>query len=69
MYHYAMLTAASCSASGLHEVLLGLVLHIYIYIYIYVCMYVALTECKGIYHHICIYSGHICIYRALKTYI
>ena len=36
-----MLTAASCSASGLHVVFLGLVLYIYIYIYIYIC--------KGIY--------------------
>ena len=67
MYRYAMLTAASCSISGLHAVLLGLVLHIYIYIYIYI--YIAQTECKGIYRHICIYAGHICIYRALQTYI
>ena len=31
MYRYAMLTAASCSASGLHTVFLGLALYIYIY--------------------------------------
>ena len=33
MYRYAMLTAASCSASGLRAVFLGLALYIYIYIY------------------------------------
>ena len=65
MYFYAMLTAASCSASGLHTVLWGLALHLCIYIYIYI----AWTECKGIYHHICVYAGHICIYGALQTYI
>ena len=35
MYHYSMLTAASCSASGLYVVFLVLMLYIYIYIYIY----------------------------------
>ena len=59
MYHYTMLTIASCSASGLRVVFLGLVLHIYI----------AQTEHKGIYCHICIYTGHICIYGAWKIYI
>ena len=61
MYYYAMLTAASCSASGLHAVFLGLALYIYIY--------AVRTERKGIYGHICVYAGHICIYRAWKTYI
>ena len=39
MYRYAMITAASCSASGLRTVFLGLKLYIYIYyIYIYIYM-------------------------------
>ena len=63
MYRYAMLTAAFCSASGLHTVFLGLALYIYIYIY------AAWTERKGIYGHIYVYAGHICIYGAWKTYI
>ena len=67
MYHYTMLTAASCSASGLCVVFLGRALHIYIHIYI--CIYVAWTEHKDIYCHICIYTGHVCIYKAWKTYI
>ena len=65
MYRYLMLTATSCSASGLRAVFLGLALHIYIYIYIYV----ARTERKGAYGHICVFVEHICILQALQTYI
>ena len=61
MYSYLMLTAASCSASGLHAVFLGLALHIYIY--------VARTERKGADGHICVFVEHICILQALQTYI
>ena len=63
MYRYLMLTATSCSASGLRAVFLGLALHIYIYIY------VARTERKGAYGHICVFVEHICILQALQTYI
>ena len=67
MYSYLMLTAASCSASDLRAVFLGLALHIYIYIYIYI--YVARTERKGADGHICVFVEHICILQALQTYI
>ena len=63
MYSYLMLTAASCSASDLRAVFLGLALHIYIYIY------VARTERKGADGHICVFVEHICILQALQTYI
>ena len=55
MYHYTMLTAASCSASRLTR---GISRSRAVYIYIYIYIYMQ-TECKGIYGHICIYAGHI----------
>ena len=36
LYHYAMLTAASCSTSSLRVVIYGLELYIYTYIYTYI---------------------------------
>ena len=61
MYSYVMLTAASCSASDLRAVFLGLAP------YIYIC--VARTKRKGADGHICVFVEHICILQALQTYI
>ena len=33
----------------------------------YIYIYAVWAVHKGIYHHICMYARHICIYRALKT--
>ena len=54
-----MLNIASYSASGLCTVNLGLTLHIYI----------GGLVCKGINHHICIYTGYIYIYWDLQQYM
>ena len=35
--------------------------------YIYIYIYVARTERKGIYRHICVYARHMCIYRAFAN--
>ena len=40
-----------------------------VYIYTYKYIYAAQLVHKGLYRYICIYSGHICIYWALKQYV
>ena len=68
LYHYAMLTAASCSASGLCMVFWGLTLHAYIYIYI--CSLVSVQGYKLPYMHICsLYMHTLSLINIYISYI
>ena len=71
MYRYAMLTAASCNASGLHVVFLGLVVYIYIYMQrglsarAYMVIYAYM---RGIYAYMVIYAYMRGIYAYMVIY-
>ena len=70
LYCYTILTAASCSASGLRMVFWGLMLYIYIYmykyVYIYIYVYICIYICIYIYVCVCVC---VCVYVCLYIYI